>query len=159
LDSNTTNLEPAGSPSSEALPRRGLFVVPKPVRSGDGRLKVFTADGQVYIQSEFTDQLEALTSAYMAEFKPSNVTETLLVRDLASARCRCEYVSRLKTNPGIASSEKMVATLLRYQAANERTYKRSLKALKAILRERERQALRRPHLVMKAATTKTTGEC
>jgi hypothetical protein len=124
-----------------------LFIVPKNPARTKAKLKTFLSNGQVVIQSEFTDQLEALTTAYMAEHKPVNATEKMLVMDMATAQCRFDYALRLQSQPGVAANEKLVASLVSYQLTNQRLYKRSLKMLRDVQKEREREAARKPHLV------------
>jgi hypothetical protein len=112
----------------------------------------------VVIQSEFTDQLEALTNAYMEKFRPKTTTETILVKDIATTQCRCEYVARLQSRLGAAGNEKLLSTLLRYHSTNEKQGKRSLKTLLSIQKERRREEARRPQLVPKV-NPQTVGEC
>ncbi len=149
MDSKDSNKNAAGSPSSEQGPQKRLFVVPKAAPRAKEKFKTFTSGGMVVIQSEFTDQLEALTNEYMAQYRPANVTEKMLVKDLATTQCRCEYVIRLQTQPGIAGNPKLVDTLVRYHATNQRQHKRSLKMLQTVQKERQREAARKPHLVKK----------
>jgi hypothetical protein len=115
----------------------------------------YSATGQVLIQSEFSDQLEELTKAYIAEYTPRGITELTLVRDLATAQCRCDYTQRLLEQPGVSSNEKMLASLMRFQTSNRGMFNRSLKLLKQIQKEREKEAARKPRLVK----PKITGGC
>jgi hypothetical protein len=133
----------------------GLFVVPKKAKAPAAKLVTYSATGQVMIQSEFSDQLEELTKAYIAEHTPSGITELTLVRDLASAQCRCDYTERLLQQPGVSANAKMMASLTRFQTTTRGIYKRSLKALKQIQKEREKEAARKPRLVK----PKITGGC
>lgn len=107
----------------------------------------YSATGQVIIQSEFSDQLEVLTKAFIAEYTPRGITELTLVRDLAAAQCRCDYTERLLGQPGVSGNAKMLASLTRFQTSNRSMYKRSLKMLKQIQKERAKEAARKPQLV------------
>jgi len=133
----------------------GLFVVPKVARAPMAKVVTYTASGQVVIQSEFSDQLEELTKAYVAEYTPLGITELSLVRDLAAAQCRCEYTQRLQAQPGIGGNVKMMASLTRYQSSNRSMFNRSLKLLKQIQKARAAEAARKPQLIK----PKTTGGC
>ena len=133
----------------------GLFVVPKVPKAPPAKLVTYSATGQVMIQSEFSDQLEELTKAYMAEYNPRGITELTLVRDLASAQCRCDYTQRLLEQPGVSANQKMLASLTRFQTTTRGIFNRSLKALKQIQKERAKEAARKPQLVK----PKITGGC
>jgi hypothetical protein len=135
---------------------RGLFIVPKPApQAAMPKLITHSATGQVMIRSEFSERLEALTSEYLAEYKPNGITEVTLVRDLAVAECRSEYALQLLAQPAVSGNEKMAATLDRYRTTNQVLFRRSLKALRSIQRTRQRQARRKPQLVK----PRITGEC
>jgi hypothetical protein len=133
----------------------GLFVVPKVAKAPLAKVVTYSATGQVSIQSEFSDQLEELTNAYIAEYAPRGITELTLVRDLATAQCRCDYTQRLLEQPGVSGNEKMLASLTRFQTSNRGMFKRSLKMLKQIQKERANEAVRKPRLVK----PKITGGC
>jgi len=125
----------------------GLFVVPKIPKPPLAKVVTYTASGQVVIQSEFSDQLEELTKGYIAEYKPRGISELCLVRDLASAQCRCEYTQRLIDQVGDRASEKTIAALRRYQASSRGMLKRSQKLLKQIQKARAAEEARKPQLV------------
>ncbi len=132
----------------------GLFVVPKVPKRPPAKTVSYTASGQVLIQSEFSDQLEELTKAYIGEYKPDGITELTLVRDLAVAVCRCEYTQRLQDQLGSRIEEKTQKILKRYESSNRAMFKRSLKLLKQIQKARALEARtleslrnRRPQLV------------
>ena len=139
--------KPAGNP--------GLFLIPKTPRALAGKVVSYSASGQVVIQSEFSDQLEVLTKAYIEEYQPRGITELTLVRDLATAQCRCEYTRVMLEQMGAAAAEKTTQALVRYQATNRTMFKRSLKLLKQIQKTRAEEAARRPQLVK----PKKTGGC
>jgi hypothetical protein len=158
VNSNDSKTDAAASLLSEARPNKGLFVVPKKSLPPKEKIKTFTSCGMVVIQSEFTDQLEALTNSYMEKFRPANTTEKMLVKDIATTQCRCEYVLRLQSRLGAAGNEKLLSTLLRYHTTNEKQCKRSLKTLLSVQKERHREEARRPQLVRKVKP-QTVGEC
>jgi hypothetical protein len=133
----------------------GLFVVPKVPKAAPAKLVTYSATGQVLIQSEFSDQLEELTTAYIAEYTPRGIAEFTLVRDLATAQCRCDYTERLLEQHGVSGNEKMLASLTRFQTSNRGMFKRSLKMLKQIQKERAKEIARKPRLVK----PKITGGC
>ncbi len=130
-------------------------MVPKVPQQPAAKVVTYTASGQVVIQSEFSDQLEELTNAYIAEYAPRGITELTLVRDLATAQCRCDYTQRLLEQPGVGGNEKMLASLTRFQTNNREMFKRSLKMLKQIQKERANESARTPRLVK----PKITGGC
>ena len=135
---------------------RGLFLVKRAApNAARPELIMDSATGQMMIRSEFSERLEALTKRYLAEYKPNGITETTLVRDLASAECRSEYALQLLEQPGVSGNEKMMATLERYRTTNQAMFRRSLKALTSIQKTREREARRRPQLIK----PRITGEC
>jgi hypothetical protein len=146
-----------GKNESNSIQREnpGLFVVPKVSKALPAKLVTYSATGQVLIQSEFSDRLEELTAAYIAEYTPRGITESTLVRDLATAQCRCDYTQRLLEQPGVSGNEKMLASLTRFQTSNRGMFKRSLKMLKQIQTERAKETARKPRLVK----PKITGGC
>jgi len=125
----------------------GLFVVPKVPKAPPVKVVSYTASGLVVIQSEFSDQLEELTKAYIAEYKPRGISELCIVRDLASSQCRCEYTRKMEQFITAAGNEKTITALRRYQKSNEATYKRSLKVLKQIQKVRAKEEAMKPRLV------------
>jgi hypothetical protein len=126
---------------------KGLFIVPKNPPAPKEELKTYVSSGRAIIRSEFSDRLEELTIMFTAEYMPGSATETGLVRDLAAAQCRCEYAMRLQQQPGVEVNEKMMATLKRYRSTNQGTFKRSLRLLKKIQKERLHELARKPRLV------------
>jgi hypothetical protein len=139
----------------KSVGKPGLFLIRKAPRAPLGKVVSYTASGQVVIQSEFSDQLEALTKAYIEEYKPKGITELTLVRDLATAQCRCEYTRNLLEKLGVQANEKMTKTLTRYEASNRSLFKRTLRLLKEMHKTRAEEAARRPQLVK----PKITGGC
>ena len=125
----------------------GLFVVPKVPQPPPLKVVTYTASGQTVIQSEFSDQLEELTKAYIEQYKPDGITELTLVRDLAVAVCRCDYTQRMQDQLGNRIDEKTQKALKRYQSSNRGMFKRSLKLLKDIQKVRAQEAARKPQLV------------
>lgn len=155
MDSKNLNRNPAAPAPEDPAETKKLFVVQKTSFVPKEKFKTYTAGGQTVIRSEFSDRLEQLTHAYMAEHKPGGPTEMSLVRDLAAAQCRSEYAVRLQSQPGVAANEKMMSTLKRYQSTNQSLFKRSLKMLMTIRKERQREAARKPYIVK----PRITGGC
>jgi hypothetical protein len=142
------NSTPENPPPDERGKYKGLFVVQKlPPPEPQFKVKTYTASGLTVIQSEFADQLEALTVQYFEQYKPAGMTETMLVRDLASSQTRADYAVRLQNQTGVKFDAKTLATLHRYRSTNESTYRRSLKMLKSIQKKRLAQEALRPRLI------------
>ena len=94
---------------------------------------------QIVMPGEDPEEFEALKSALEEEHKPANITEALLVHDLAKFHWLMERAIRLQQQSflsELAMDEKHLALMIRYQTANQNAFHRALKALQAIKKER-----------------------
>ena len=94
---------------------------------------------QVVMPGEDPEEFEALESALMEEHQPANITESMLVHDLAKFHWLKERAIRLQQQSfltDLAMDEKHLALMIRYQTANQNAFHRTLKALQAVKKER-----------------------
>ncbi len=139
----------------EKMGKSRLFVVPRIPPARQAKVVLHSESGHVVVQSEFSDQLEERTKAYINEYKPLGITELSLVRDLAAAECRCEYTQKLLDQMNSPGDEKLLASLTRYQEASRALFRQSLKLLRKVQKARSDSEARKPHLVRK----RKAGEC
>ena len=94
---------------------------------------------QIVIEGEDPEEFEALKSALEEEHQPANITEALLVHDLAKFYWLKERAIRLQHRAFMFDGyvdQKYLALMIRYQTANQNAFHRTLKTLRAVKKER-----------------------
>jgi hypothetical protein len=74
---------------------------------------------------------------------------------MAGAFCRTEHAIRLQAQTGMLANRKTLAALMLYQSTNEKSFRRALKMLQMVQKERKREEASKPRLIK----PKTTGGC
>jgi hypothetical protein len=107
-------------------------------RSSQNALRHGLASSRLIIPGEKAEAFDALLADLMADHRPSTVTETLLVRQLAQHYWLLQRALRLQAQalsapPGDSPHD--LALLLRYQTVNERAFHKALAALGKLKKE------------------------
>jgi len=98
--------------------------------------------GKVVLPGEDASQFEFLRRSLLKEHRPNTPTEKILVEEMAQAHWRLDRVRRRQDQAFESETldEKLLALLLRYATTYERTFHKSLQALRKLQRERLAQS-------------------
>ena len=129
-------------------PNGGPNTIEGRLKSSMNSMKHGLTGKQVVMPGEDPEEFEALKSALMEEHQPANITESMLVHDLAKFHWLKERAIRLQQQSffsELAMDEKHLALMIRYQTANQNAFHRTLKALQAAKKERAKFVSQRPN--------------
>ena len=138
-----------------ALPPPGRATGPRTVEgkaaSSRNAFKHGLASGQIIVPGENLAEFEALLDQLRCEHRPANLTEDLLVRQIAQSWWLAQRALRLQ-NACFGPDEvdtKNLALFLRYQTTHERAFHKALATLLQMRKERRRNS---GHFVSQEAT-------
>jgi hypothetical protein len=110
-------------------------------RSAENSLRHGLASGRLIIPGECRDEYDRLEADLLKRHRPANVTETLLVQEMAQSYWLKERAIRLQSKAfgESDSTPKDLAILMRYQITNQRAFHKALTALTNLQKERRKE--------------------
>ncbi len=109
--------------------------------SSQNALRHGLASSTILIPGEDPEQFAALQDGLLTQYKPKDLTEELLVTDMAKHHWLKDRALRLQGEAlALAKPGELPATfavLLRYQTANERAFHKALTALQALRKQKQ----------------------
>jgi hypothetical protein len=112
-------------------------------RSAENSLRHGLASGRLIIPGECRDEYDRLEADLLKRHRPANVTETLLVQEMAQSYWLKERAVRLQSKAFHESDgiPKDLAILMRYQTDNLRAFHKALTALTNLQKERRKEEI------------------
>ena len=112
-------------------------------RSAENALRHGLAAGRLIIPGECKAEYEALEADLLKTHQPANITETLLVQEMAQSHWLKERAIRLqgKAFTESDSTPKDLAILMRYQTTNQRAYHAALNTLTKLQNQRKKDEI------------------
>jgi hypothetical protein len=112
-------------------------------RSAENNLRHGLSAGRLIIPGECKAEYEALEADLLKTHKPANITETLLVQEMAQSYWLKERAIRLqgKAFGESDSIPKDLAILMRYQTTNQRAYHKALNTLTKLQNQRKKEQI------------------
>jgi hypothetical protein len=109
-------------------------------RSAANNFRHGLASGQIIIPGECKAEYEAVEADLLKRHQPVDVTETLLVQEMAQSYWLKERAIRLQTKAftGSDSTPKDLAILMRYQTTNLRAFHNALNTLTKLQNQRKK---------------------
>ena len=107
--------------------------------SSQNELRHGLASGTILIPGEDPEEFAALEQGLLAQYQPADLTETLLVNDMARHHWLKDRAIRLQgealatANPGELPAS--FSVLLRYQTTNERAFHKALATLQSLRKQ------------------------
>jgi hypothetical protein len=98
-------------------------------------LKHGLASSQLIIRGENEEEFNTMLSGLLAHHQPANITETMLVQDMAKHHWLADRALRMQNHAITLADDLAPASLgilIRYHTANERAYQKALAALNAL---------------------------
>ncbi len=101
------------------------------------------ASGRLIIPGECKAEYEALEADLLKRHKPADITETLLVQEMAQSHWLKERAIRLQAKAFTESDSipKDLAILMRYQTTNQRAYHKALNTLTKLQNQRKKDEI------------------
>jgi len=112
-------------------------------RSAENNLRHGLASGRLIIPGECREEYDRLEADLLKRHRPANITETLLVQEMAQSYWLKERAVRLQSKAFHESDgiPKDLAILMRYQSTNLRAFHKALTALTNLQKERRKEEI------------------
>jgi hypothetical protein len=112
-------------------------------RSAENNLRHGLASGRLIIPGECKAEYEALEADLLKKHRPADITETLLVQEMAQSHWLKERAIRLQSKAFGESDSipKDLAILMRYQTTNQRAYHKALNTLTKLQNQRKKDEI------------------
>jgi hypothetical protein len=112
-------------------------------RSAENNLRHGLASGRLIIPGECKAEYEALEAGLLKKHRPADITETLLVQEMAESYWLKERAIRLQSKAFGESDSipKDLALLMRYQTTNQRAFHKALNTLTKLQKERRKEEI------------------
>ncbi len=112
-------------------------------RSAENNLRHGLASGRLIIPGECEAEYEALEADLLKRHRPADITETLLVQEMAQSYWLKERAIRLQSKAfgESDSTPKDLALLMRYQITNQRAFHTALNTLTKLQNQRKKDEI------------------